>query len=55
MVERKNGHKLKVLTTDGGCEYVSKDFQRFCDQKGIVHEVVAPYTPRQKGVSKKKN
>lgn len=26
MVERQNGHKLKVLKTYGGGEYVSKDF-----------------------------
>lgn len=43
MVERKNGQKLKVLKTDGGCEYVSNDFRRFYDKEGIVHEVVPPY------------
>ncbi|GAU36929.1 hypothetical protein TSUD_332020 [Trifolium subterraneum] len=38
VVERQSGHKLKVLRTDGGGEYVSHDFAEF-------HEVVPPYTP----------
>lgn len=45
MFERQIVHKLKVLKMDGEGEYVSKDFERFCDQEGIVHEVVPPYTP----------
>ena len=30
MVERQSGRKLKVLRTDGGREYVSKDFDTLC-------------------------
>lgn len=55
MVERKSGHKLKVLKSDGGGEYVSKDFERLCDQEGIIHEVIPPYTQQQNGVTKRKN
>lgn len=44
MVERQNSYKIKVLKTDCGGEYVSNDLGKFCDQKGIVHEVVLPYT-----------
>src|ERR1051325_348007 len=32
MVERQSGRKLKVLRTDGGGEYVSKDFDRLCEK-----------------------
>ena len=46
MVERQSDRKLKVLRTDGGGEYVSKDFNRLCEKAGIVHEVVPPYTPQ---------
>ena len=49
MVERQSGRKLKVLRTDGGGEYVSKDFDMLCEKEGFVHEVVPPYTPQQKG------
>jgi hypothetical protein len=31
MVERKSGHKIKVLKTDGGGKYVSNEFGRFFD------------------------
>ena len=51
MVERQSGRKLKVLRTDGGGEYVSKDFDRLCEKEGIVHEVVPPYTPQQNGIA----
>ena len=55
MVERQSGRKLKVLRTDGGGEYVSKDFDRLCEKEGIVHEVVPPYTPQQNGIAERKN
>lgn len=45
MFERPSGQKIKVLKTDGGGEYVSNDFGKFCDQEGIIHEVILPYTP----------
>lgn len=43
MVERQSGHKIKVLKMDGGCDYVSNDFGRSCDQEEIVYEVVPFY------------
>ena len=35
MVERQSGRKLKVLRTDGGGEYVSKDFESYVKKKGL--------------------
>lgn len=52
IVEKQSGHKIKVLKTDGGGEYVSNDFDRFYDHEGIVQEIVPPYTPQQTSVSK---
>jgi len=37
-VERQAEKSLKVLMIDGGREYKSKDFSKFCEGKGIVHE-----------------
>lgn len=31
IVERKIGHKIKILRIYGGGEYVSKDFGKYCD------------------------
>ena len=55
MVERQSGRKIKILRTDGGGEYVLKDFDALCVKEGIVHEVVPPYTQQQNGVTKRKN
>lgn len=55
VVERQSGHKLKVLKMDGGGEYVSNDFGKFCDQEGIIRDVVTPYTPQQNIVAGRKN
>lgn len=55
MVERQSGLKLKVLRSDGGGEYVSKEFDTMCEREGIVHEVVPPYTPQQNGTAERKN
>ncbi|GAU29060.1 hypothetical protein TSUD_278170 [Trifolium subterraneum] len=55
VVERQSGHKLKVLRTDGGGEYVSHDFAELCESEGINHEVIPPYTPQQNGSAERRN
>lgn len=55
MVERQSGCKLKELKIDDGGEYVSKDFGKFCDQEGMVHEVVPSYKLHKNGVVERKN
>ncbi|XP_058765508.1 uncharacterized protein LOC131639000 [Vicia villosa] len=55
MAERQCGRKLKVLKTDGGGEYTSVAFGKYCDDEGIVREVVPPYTPQQNGIAERKN
>ena len=37
MVETQSGQKIKVLRTDNGGEYISKEFSAFCSEAGIVH------------------
>ena len=55
MVERQSGHKLKILKPGSGGEYTSSDSGNYCDVKGIVHEVMSPYTPQQNSVAEKRN
>ncbi|GAU26253.1 hypothetical protein TSUD_224440 [Trifolium subterraneum] len=55
MAKKQSDHKLKVLKTDGGGEYVSKVFSEFCEAEGIVHEVIPPYTPQQNGSAERRN
>ena len=55
LVEKQSGKFIKVLRTDGGGEYTSKVFEKFCEDNGIVHEVIAPYTPQHNGLAERRN
>ncbi|GKE56125.1 retrovirus-related pol polyprotein from transposon TNT 1-94 [Tanacetum coccineum] len=46
---------MKVLRTDRGGEFLSKEFVAFCDDHGIKRELTAPYSPDQNGVVERKN
>ena len=41
--------KPGTLVSDGGGEYISKEFKRYCRNKGIRFENSAPNTPQEKG------
>ncbi|CAH9143716.1 unnamed protein product [Cuscuta epithymum] len=55
LVENQSGNSIKILRTDGGGEYTSKEFTKFCEDNGIVHEVTSPYTPQHNGVAERRN
>lgn len=55
LVEKQSSRQLKILRTDGGGEYVSKEFVDFCEAEGIIHEVTAPYTPQHNGTAERRN
>ena len=55
MIEKQSGKKLKILRTDGGGEFNSREIEAFCTDKGIIHEVTAPYTPQHNGVVERRN
>ena len=46
---------IRVLRSDNGGEYVSHEFQKFCQTHGIIHQTTCPQTPEQNGVSERKN
>jgi transposase InsO family protein len=54
-VENLTGRKIKVLRSDNGGEYTSKDFNNFCIEAGIKREYTVPYNPQQNGVAERKN
>jgi len=43
------------LRTDGYGEYTSKVFQKFCEENGIPHEVIASYTPQHNDLAERRN
>lgn len=55
MCEKQSGRYIKILRTGGGGEYTSHEFQKFCDEAGIIHEVTAPYTPQHNGMAERRN
>jgi transposase InsO family protein len=54
-VENLSGRKIKVLRSDNGGEYTSRDFSDFYIEAGIKREYIVPYNPQQNGVAKRKN
>jgi len=54
-VTNQSGHRIGTLRTDGGGEYVSKEFQDYLVSNGITHEVTMPHTPQQNGVAERMN
>jgi transposase InsO family protein len=45
----------KILRSDNGGEYTSKEFVNFCKDVGIKRELTTPYSPQQNGVVERKN
>ena len=55
LVQNRSAHKIKVLRTDNGKEYVRKNLQNICEEYGIQMQHSTPYTPQQNGVVERKN
>jgi len=55
MVENQSGCKIQAVRSDNGKEYTSAGFNMFCEEAGIEHQLTAPYTPQQNGVSERRN
>ena len=55
LVEKQSGKQIKVLRSDRGKEYTSREFDKFCEDEGIERQLTVAYTPQQNGVSERKN
>ena len=54
-VENECERKIKCLRSDNGGEYVSNEFNKFCDVNGIKRHFSVTETPQQNGVVERKN
>jgi transposase InsO family protein len=54
-VEKQSDHKIKILRSDGGGEYIGGQFQDFLKQEGIEHQLTMPDSPEQNGVAERYN
>jgi transposase InsO family protein len=55
LVENQTGKKIRVLRSDNGGEYTSKEFMDFYVGEGIRRELTVPYNPQHNGVAERKN
>ena len=55
LVENQTEKKIKVLRTDNGGEFCSKEFEEFCKKCGIARQKTTTYTPQQNGVAERMN
>jgi transposase InsO family protein len=55
LIENLSEIKIKILRSDNGGEYTSKEFVNFCKDVGIKRELTTPYNPQQNGVAERKN
>ena len=46
---------MKCLQSDGGGEYTSNKFTKFCKDHGILQRISVPSTPQQNGLAERKN
>jgi hypothetical protein len=55
LIENVSERKIKILRSDNGGEYTSKEFVNFCRDVGRKRELTTPYNPQQNGVAERKN
>jgi transposase InsO family protein len=55
LVENQSGKRIKILRSDNGGEYSSRQFIDFCAQHGIRRQMTVPYNPQQNVVAERKN
>ena len=54
-VERQSGRQIKMVCSDGGDKYKSNEFKRHCEELGLQHNIICPYTPQHNGVAEREN
>ena len=55
MVEKSSGMKVKVLRTDNGGEYTSKELEEYLKKQGTQHELTVLKIPQQNGAAERMN
>jgi len=55
LIENQTEKKIKILRIDNGTKYESNEFHDFCKEVVIKRETTTSYTPKQNGVSERKN
>ena len=54
-MDNQTGRRIKLLRSNNGGVYTSKEFDEYCRQEGIKRQLTIPYTPQHNGVAERKN
>ena len=54
-MEKELGQYVKVVRSDKGGEFTSKEFLKYCTYKGIKRQFLVVRNPQQNGVAKRMN
>ena len=54
-IENLYQRPISRIRSDNGTEFKNSKMEEFCDERGILHEFSASYTPQQNGVAERKN
>ena len=54
-IEKQSEQQLKVLRTYGDEEFLSVEFNSFCEEFGFKRQLKTSYTPQKNGVVEQKN
>ena len=54
-LEKAAGAAVRTVRTDRGGEYMSHELAQYFTDKGIQHQLTAPYTPQQNGAAERLN
>jgi transposase InsO family protein len=55
LMENQFSARIKQLQSDGGGEFMSKNFTSYLESNGIFHRISCPYTAQQNGLAERKN
>ena len=55
MVEKQTRKSVKILRSDNGGEYLSKEFDEYLTSEGILHQTSVPGSPQQNGLAERFN
>ena len=55
LIEQQLREKISTFRSDRGGEFVSHEFNSYCEEEGIMRHLTAPYTPQQNRVVERRN
>jgi transposase InsO family protein len=54
-MENQSKCRIQAIRSDNGKEYTLLEFNQYCEDASIEHQLMTPYTPEQHGVSERRN